>query len=88
MAADCIRLPGICSQLLGAASLALGHYHAKQAVPAMKQALLRAEEFYARNDIIRSIRRLDGFSNEEIAAALEAYFSELPTEEQRDEMRR
>lgn len=58
--------------LTGAAE-ALAHYGAKEAVPALKEAIAREDDAYHRRKVVKAIAALDGFTAEEAAAAITAY---------------
>jgi len=75
---DCIRY----------AALMLARYQVKHAVPPLKEALTRCNGYYELSDVVRSIRRLEEFSRDEIVGGLVAYFTSFPTDEVRDEFKR
>lgn len=75
---ECIRL----------GALILARHQVKRAVPAMKEALKRCEGQEDLTDVVRSIRRLEEFPQQEIVDGLVAYFTSNPTDDQQDEFRR
>jgi len=72
--------------VIGAAALALAHHGAKDAVPAMKEALARDASVGSTDEIVGSIHRLGGYPHAEMVAGLEAYFNACPNEEAQREL--
>ncbi len=72
-------------ELAGAAN-ALAFYRARQSVPALKKSLDRCHVEHRRLEIINAIVMLDGFTAEEIAAAVEAFAVRISTPQGREEM--
>jgi hypothetical protein len=72
--------------VIGAAALALAHHGARDAVPAMREALARSASVGSTDEIVGSIHLLGGYPHAEIVAGLEAYFNACPNEEAQREL--
>jgi hypothetical protein len=72
--------------IIGAAAEALACHKVKDAVPALKAALNRAESRGSTDRIVASVHKLGGFTRDEIAGGLEYFSVTCPTWKERDEI--
>lgn len=84
---EVVRAKGESVGNIASAARSLAHYKAKEAVPLLKESLARCDDSFYIFQIIRAIDELQGFSNEEIIGALEAYYAAYPDELQQNELR-